>query len=158
MVLRLYTLINGVETLLGELTDYSPKAISEFLATDIVTNMDLLKGQTLVYRYSDQIPKSHLAEISKTVATLKFVYGYTSTKGEEDKTLNICQVVRHGDYTANLKLMLPHLSDDKIGELSLEAEKIQKAIATLNKHVNELQPVMECPFTLYHKDSTKLKN
>ena len=158
MVLRLFTLINGVETLLGELSDYSPKAISEFLATDIVANMELLKGQTIVYKYNSEIPKSHLLEVSKTISTLKYVYGYTSTEGKVDNTLNIMQVVRHGDYSGNLKLMLPHLSDDKINELSAEAEKIQKLIALLNKHINKLQPVMECPFTLYHKDSTKLKN
>lgn len=155
-VLRLFTLVNGIETLLGELRDYSQKAIADFLADNIVENMELLKGNTLVYRYSDQIPKTHLVEISKTMSTLQSTYKYTSFKGETDNTLAIIKLVRHGEYTQNLQLMFPHLSDDKILELVEQTEKIQKQIATLNERMKGLQPTLMCPFSLYHNGSKKL--
>lgn len=155
-VLRLYTLITGIETLLGELKDYSQKAIADFLADNIVENIELLKGNTLVYRYSDQIPKTHLVEVSKMISNLQSTYRYTSYKGEVDNTLSYMLKVTYGEYGDNLKLMFPHLSEDKLAELALEAEKIQKQIATLNARMKGLQPTLMCPFSLYHKDSTKL--
>ena len=151
-------LVDGTSKVIAKLTSHTGKEISEALAGDNpVDNMTLLRGQTLGYKYHPDIAKSHLADISKTISQLQPVYGYTSYKGETDKTLSVPIVNKKSEFTDKFKLVLPHLSDDKINELNSQLDKVKTIIARFNKQVTELQPLAEFSFTLYCKDGETKK-